>query len=120
MDGVTLSGERDIMNATWANNLLAGLTAQLRMWGADGSFNNSLWTDGAFAPDTATVAGRTWNGRSWAGRSWSGTSWTGRSWAGRSWSAATWNGSAWTSASWPTVVSRPGWASSQWSTASWK
>jgi len=119
MDGATLSGEKDIMSAGWANGVLVLLTKQLKMWGTDGKFNGNLWTNGAFATDATTVAGKTWGGRSWAGRSWAGTSWSGRSWAGRSWSAATWDGSSWTSDSWPTVVSRPGWTASQWSTASW-
>jgi serine protease AprX len=100
MDGVALTGERDIMGAAWNTALLAGLTRDLRMWSAGGVFNGNQWIGDGFVADNITAAGRAWSGRSWAGRSWAGRSWAGSSWSGRSWAATAWNGRAWAGASW--------------------
>jgi hypothetical protein len=133
MDGVTLTGERDIMGATWNARLVALLTHAHRMWQPGGVFNGRQWIGAGFTADTTTVAGRTWGGRSWAGRSWAGRSWAGTSWTGRSWATATWNGRSWAgtwrAAAWSASGTGPGARTGptlstgtvpkHWSTAAW-
>ena len=100
MDGVALTGERDVMGARCTPWLVAPLTRDARMWSAGGWFNGNRWTGDGFARDDVTVAGRTWGGRSWAGRSWAGSSWSGSAWAGRSWADAAWDGRSWAGQAW--------------------
>lgn len=99
MDGIVLTGERDIMGVYWNGGITALLTLDLRMW-YGGTFNGIQWIGTGFTTDLVTVAGRTWGGRSWAGRSWAGRSWAGSLWSGRSWATAGWNGRSWAGLGW--------------------
>src|SRR5207237_4488767 len=65
MDGVTLTGEQDIMGKPFDSTAMASLEAL-----------GSSWSGGL------------WNGSSWSGSSWSGSSWSGSSWSGSSWSGS--------------------------------
>jgi len=81
LDGVKLSGEKNIFGT---------------------AFSTTTWAK-ASAARTAWVGGA-WMGTAWAGEGWSTTngvkSWTGRAWSGRAWSGGAWNGRAWSGASW--------------------
>jgi serine protease AprX len=117
IDGVKLTGERDIFDQPWSAKTLPGLTAKYQAWTlGTGTFNGSQWIGAGFAPDTATVAGQTWSGRTWSGRTWSGRTWSGRTWSGRTWSGRTWSGRTWSGGSWgDPVTPSGGWASRTWS-----
>jgi len=73
MDGVVLTGERDMFGKPFASADMAALEAAGNSW-SGGVWNGSVWT-----------------GNSWSGNSWSGNSWSGNSWSGNSWSSAGWN-----------------------------
>jgi serine protease AprX len=97
MDGVVLTGEQDVMGATFDAASMASLEAQGKSW-----------------------SGGTWNGKSWSGEDWSGSSWTGSTWAGKSWSGKSWSGSDWSGKSWSANAwASKGWASSDWSSNDW-
>ena len=118
MDGVTLTGETDIMSKSWVAMMIAMLTRSLGLW-SGGSFNGAVWIGGAFAADTTSWAGRTWGGRTWASSTWTGRTWSGSLWSGRTWSASTWNGRTWSSCDWDGDVDPKGFTSRTWSTSSW-
>ena len=92
VNGVVLSGERDIFGRRVSTTALASAESSA-----------SSWTGGVWD-------GSSWTGSSWTGSSWSASSWTGSSWTGSSWSASSWSGSSWTGSSW---------TASSWSDASW-
>jgi serine protease AprX len=122
IDGVTLSGEKDIFGNSWSSSALAGSAATYSAWLlGTGTFNGAQWVGSGFATDTTTVAGQTWSGRSWAGRSWAGNAWSGRSWAGRSWAGRTWAGGTWAGADWtdPVTLSDANWSSRTWASRIW-
>jgi serine protease AprX len=107
MNGVSLTGERDIFGpfstATWA----------------PASTARTAWQGGSWMgrPMTGTGWGTTTYGQlTWAGRAWSGTSWTGRAWSDIAWSGATWTGRAWSN----TSVNGVAWAGRAWSGVSWQ
>jgi serine protease AprX len=107
MNGVSLTGERDIFGslstATWAPASTAGTAWQ-----------GGNWMGRAM---TGTGWGTTTYGQpTWAGRAWSGTSWTGRAWSDIAWSGATWTGRAWSN----TSVNGVAWAGRAWSGVSWQ
>ncbi len=102
LNGVTLTGERDIMGRPFNAATMATLEAAGSSW-AGGTWNGSSW------------AGSSWAGSSWAGSSWAGSSWAGSSWAGSSWATGTWNGSSWAGSSW----AGSSWAGSSWADSSW-
>jgi serine protease AprX len=122
IDGVTLSGEKDIFGNSWSSSALAGSAATYSAWLlGTGTFNGAQWIGSGFATDTTTVAGQTWSGRSWAGRSWAGNAWSGRSWAGRSWAGRSWAGGTWAGADWtdPVTLSDANWSSRTWASRIW-
>ena len=92
LNGVTLTGEKDINGQAFNSATMATAEA-----------NGSSWSGG------------TWNGKSWAGSSWAGSSWAGSSWAGSAWDGALWSGKSWASGTW----SGSSWASTNWSGSSW-
>jgi serine protease AprX len=102
LDGVVLSGEKDIFGRAFSSASMAALEAAGSSW-SGGSWNGSSWS------------GSSWSGSSWSGSSWSGSSWSGRSWSGSSWSGNTWSGSSWSGSSW----SGRSWSGSSWSGRSW-
>jgi serine protease AprX len=102
LDGVTLSGEKDINGAAFNAAAMASAEAAKTSW-TGGSWNGRAW------------AGSAWSGSSWTSTTWTGSAWSGTSWAGRSWASGTWSGSAWTSTNW----SGSSWAGSSWAGRSW-
>jgi serine protease AprX len=102
LNGVELTGERDVMGQPWSGAAWAPLSAEAAAW-AGGTWNGRVW------------AGATWGGTSWAGTAWSGASWTGASWTGASWTGASWTGARWTGASWTGAS----WTGASWTGASW-
>ncbi len=102
LNGVTLTGERDINGQPFNAATLAAAEAAGSSW-AGGSWNGKSW------------AGSSWAGSSWAGSSWAGSSWAGSSWAGSSWASGTWSGSSWAGSSW----AGSSWAGSSWAGKSW-
>ncbi len=96
-DGVTLTGEQDIMGSPFSASSMAQLESQGKSW-SGGTWN-----------------GKSWSGEAWLGKSWSGVSWSGNSWSGVSWSAASWSGNSWSGKSW----SGTDWSGNSWSGNSW-
>jgi serine protease AprX len=110
MDGVQLTGEKDIFGAqfrstTWAPKSLAGTA-----WTADGSWNGNGWTGSSFTKK-GDWTGRTWVATSWTGAAWSGRTWVGRTWVNNSWDGRTWVADSWQGRSWVNA----GWSSASWS-----
>jgi serine protease AprX len=77
VDGVFLTGEKDIFGAAFDAPAMASFEAAEDSW-----------------------AGDVWNGNSWSGNSWSGNSWSGNSWSGNSWSGNSWSGNSWSTVCW--------------------
>jgi len=118
MDGVDLTGEKDILFQPWDSPAMANLAGYKAAWNG-GFFNGLEWLGSGFTADTSSWAGKTWSGRTWSGKTWSGKTWSGKTWSGKTWSSATWNGVGWTSAAWPSPVGSSGWTSRIWSSAGW-
>jgi serine protease AprX len=96
-DGVTLTGEQDIMGSPFDATAMAALEALGKSW------SGGVWN------------GKSWSGDSWSGNSWSGISWSGISWSGKSWSTADWTSNSWSGKSWSTTD----WSGKSWSGISW-
>ncbi len=109
LDGVALSGERDIFGAPFVPLVWAPKTLLGTAWTADGSWNGNAWTGAGFD------AAGDWSGRSWVAASWTGTAWSGRSWVGRSWVNNSWDGRSWVADSWQ----GRSWVDAGWSSATW-
>jgi subtilisin family serine protease len=92
MDGVVLTGEKDIFGTPWDGTSWSGT-----------SWSGTSWS------------GTSWSGTSWSGTSWSGTSWSGTSWSGTSWSGTSWSGTSWSGTSW----SGTSWSGTTWSAGDW-
>ncbi|HWG99498.1 MAG TPA: S8 family serine peptidase [Pilimelia sp.] len=112
LDGVVLSGERDIFGpfdaAAWA-----AASSQGTAWDG-GHWMGRPWTgDGWTAESTSdpSWSGLSWSGLSWSGLSWSGLSWSGLSWSGLSWSGLSWSGLSWSGLSWSGLS----WSGDTWS-----
>jgi serine protease AprX len=96
-DGITLTGEQDIMGSPFDSVAMAALEAMGKSW------SGGVWN------------GKSWSGNSWSGNSWSGISWSGLSWSGKSWSSADWTSNSWSGKSWSTTD----WSGKSWSGISW-
>jgi len=101
-NGVTLTGEQDIMGAAWSSASMAAAEGNLTAWNG-GTFNGAGWS------------GAGWSGAGWSGAGWSGAGWSGAGWSGAGWSGSTWNGAGWSGAGW----SGAGWSGAGWSGAGW-
>lgn len=123
LDGVVLSGERDVHGQVFDSTAHASLAESATAW-TDGTWNGRTWAGSSWAGDSwagATWTGSGWSGRTWAGRTWAAGSWTGRTWAGQSWSdgavavdgtltGRTWAGRTWGGRTW----AGGGWSSGGW------
>jgi serine protease AprX len=107
-NGVTLSGEQDIMGSAFNSAAMAPLEASGQSW-SGGVWNGQTWSGQSWS-------GQSWSGQSWSGQSWSGQSWSGQSWSGQSWSGQSWSGQSWSGQSW----SGQSWSGQSWSAASWR
>jgi serine protease AprX len=96
-DGVTLTGEQDIMGSAWDGASWSSLSASGASW-SGGEWNGASWSGASWSG--ASWSGASWSGASWSGASWSGASWSGASWSGMSWSGMSWSASAWLGLSW--------------------
>jgi serine protease AprX len=113
LNGVTLSGEEDVMGKTFDSAAMATLEAAGKSWAA-GVWNGSDWAGSGWSG--SSWASTTWTGKSWAGGLWSGKTWatgtwTSKGWTSTNWSSRTWTGMTWTGKLWVAKV----WADSKWS-----
>jgi serine protease AprX len=102
LDGVTLTGEKDINGMAFNAAAMATAEANKTSWNG-GVWNGSAW------------AGSAWSGTSWTTTSWTGRSWAGSLWSGRSWAVGTWTSAGWTSTNWAGST----WTGSTWAGRSW-
>jgi serine protease AprX len=107
MDGVALTGERDVFGKSINTVALAAQELNGSSW-IRGDWNGSTWTG-------STWTGSTWTGSTWTGSTWTGSTWTGSTWTGSTWTGSTWTGSTWTGSTWTGST----WTSSAWSSAGW-
>jgi serine protease AprX len=107
LNGVTLTGEKDIFGRPYNAAAMAVAQAAGSSW-SGGSWNGSTWSG-------STWSGSSWSAPSWSGSSWSGSSWSGSSWSGSSWSGSSWSGSSWSGSSW----SGSSWSGNTWASGSW-
>jgi serine protease AprX len=90
MDGIELTGERDIMGQPWNGPGWAAASAATTAW-QGGNWNGATWTGSCFCGTSSVIltwTGQTWTGKSWTGQTWTGKSWTGQSWTGKSWTSS--------------------------------
>ncbi len=126
-NGVTLSGETDIMGNPLSAGLLASLLTSGKAW-IGGVWNSVVWTGSgwigsvwASAPWTgndftgAPWSGGTWSGGTWSGGTWSGGTWSGGTWSNGAWSGGTWSGGTWSGGTW----SGGTWSGGTWSGGTW-
>jgi serine protease AprX len=102
MDGISLTGERDIFGQAWPSAQIAAAEENLSAWNG-GVFNGTNWSGTNWSGSTwsgSTWSGSTWSGSTWSGSTWSGSTWSGSTWSGSTWSGSTWSGSAWSSDAW--------------------
>jgi serine protease AprX len=109
VDGVTLTGERDIFSNTWNAGTWAAATASNTAW-SGGAFNGSVWT-GAGWDQPGSWASSTWTNNDWTGVGWSSRSWVSRSWVANGWDSRSWVTGTWYSRSWVS----DGWSDASWS-----
>ena len=117
MNGVTLTGERDIFGHAWNSAAMARAEARGSTW-SDGAWNGSTWSGSTWSGSTwsgSTWSGSTWSGSTWSGSTWSGSTWSGSTWSGSTWSGSTWSGSTWSGSTW----SGSTWSADTWLTATW-
>jgi serine protease AprX len=107
LNGLALTGEQDIMGASWNGALWAGAAAADSAWDAE-RWNGSVWTGACWCG--TSWANSTWSGAQWSGAQWSGSQWPGAQWSGAQWSGAQWSGAQWSGAQW---------SGAQWSGAQW-
>jgi serine protease AprX len=97
LNGVVLSGEKDIFGHAFSSSSLALAEAAGNSW-SGGSWNGNTWSGNSWSGNS--WSGNTWSGNSWSGNSWSGNTWSGNTWSGNSWSGNTWSGNSWSGNSW--------------------
>jgi serine protease AprX len=112
MNGVTLTGEQDIMGHTWTGAVMGPAEVAGATW-SGGIYNGATWSGATWS--SATWSGATWSGATWSGATWSGATWSGATWSGATWSGATWSGATWSSATWSGAT----WSGATWSGATW-
>ncbi|HXA28733.1 MAG TPA: S8 family serine peptidase [Candidatus Angelobacter sp.] len=117
IDGIALTGERDIFGRAWNSAAMARAEARGSTW-SGGAWNGSTWSGSTWSGSTwsgSTWSGSTWSGSTWSGSTWSGSTWSGSTWSGSTWSGSTWSGSTWSGSTW----SGSTWSGSTWSGGSW-
>jgi serine protease AprX len=111
MNGVALTGEKDIFGAAWKPGVWAPKSVAGSAWTADGSWNGNYWTGAGFDSTGTNWTSRSWIAASWTGTAWSSRSWVGRSWVNNSWDSRSWVADTWSASRWVAV----GWSSATWS-----
>ena len=107
MDGVMLSGARDIFGHWFNSSAMANAETNSSSW-SGGVWNGNTWSGNSWSGNSWSCD--TWSGNSWSGNSWSGVEWTGNSWSGNSWSGNSWSANNWSGNSWSSDI----WSSSGW------
>jgi serine protease AprX len=122
LNGVTLSGQKDIFGRPYAAATRAAQQATETSW-VGGLWNGSSWAGSSWAGSSwagSSWAGATWAGSSWAGSSWAGATWATGTWTGSSWAGSSWAGSSWAGSSWAgSSCAGSSWAGSSWAGSSW-
>jgi serine protease AprX len=93
LDGVTISGEQDILGHPWNAASWASAVAGGRAW-VGGTFNGWAWAGTGWASPNC------WGIASWASWDLAGDPLASRTWVSRTWVSRTWAGNAWSSAGW--------------------
>lgn len=107
LNGVTLSGEKDVFGHTFSTAVWAPLCSDGTAW------NGGKWNG-------TTMTGVTWSGNNWTGVTWSGGTWSGVTWSGGTWSTDAWSGGTWSGGTWSGVTWSGGtWSGGTWSTDAW-
>ena len=122
LNGVTLTGEQDIMGRPWVGAAMGAAEAAGATW-SGGMYNGATWSGATWSGATwsgatwssTPLAGATWSGATWSGATWSGATWSGATWSGATWSGATWSGATWSGATWSGAT----WSGATWSGATW-
>jgi serine protease AprX len=117
LNGVTLTGDKDIFGNTWTGSVMGAAEAAGATW-SGGIYNGATWSGATWSGATwsgATWSGATWSGATWSGATWSGATWSGATWSGATWSGATWSGATWSGATWSGAT----WSGATWSSATW-
>ena len=113
IDGVPLTGERDVQGAAWDGKAWAARAAAATAWDGD-RWNGNRWAGGeAWTGQTwvgQTWVGQTWTGQTWVGQTWVGQTWVGQTWVGQTWVGQTWVGQTWVNQDWGSG----GWRSGRW------
>jgi serine protease AprX len=107
LNGVDLTGERDIFGSAWKGSVWAPAALAGTSW-SGATWNGNVWTG-------ASWTGTSWTSSTWASRTWTGLAWDGSTWSSRTWTSRTWSASGWDSRTW----SGSGWASRTWSDSTW-
>jgi serine protease AprX len=122
LNGVTLTGERDIFGHAWDSAAMARAEARGSTW-SGGVWNGSTWSGSTWSGSTwsgSTWSGSTWSGSTWSGSTWSGSTWSGSTWSGSTWSGSTWSGSTWSGSTWSgSTWSGSTWTADAWLTGAW-
>ncbi|HUF07244.1 MAG TPA: S8 family serine peptidase, partial [Candidatus Binatia bacterium] len=118
LDGVVLTGERDIFGVPFNSAAMAPATLVGQTW-TGGTWNGSAWTgDGWSGNEWSTIewSGVSWSGNEWSTYSWSGNEWSGNEWSGNEWSGNEWSGNEWSANEW----SANEWSANEWSASGWQ
>jgi serine protease AprX len=86
LDGVALTGEKDIFGNAFSTAAWAQASATRTAW-SGGKWMGVAWTGDGWSTTNGVPS---WSGRAWSGRAWSGGSWNGRAWSGNTWSGNDW------------------------------
>jgi serine protease AprX len=107
MEGVALSGEKDIFGHTFNSAAVATAESNGNSW-SGGTWNGNSWS------------GNSWSGNSWSCATWTGNSWSSRSWTSRSWSSSSWSGNSWSGSGWwDNDWTGNTWSANVWASATW-
>ncbi len=102
VNGVALTGEKDIMGTPIDTTALAAAEASGTAW-SGGVWNGVRWS------------GDDWSGVRWSGATWTGNDWSGVRWSSDTWSTGTWDGVRWSNTNWDGVR----WSGVRWSGVRW-
>jgi serine protease AprX len=110
INGVSLTGEKDIFRRSWNGAAWSAAVASSTAW-SGGTFNGTAWTGAGWDQSSSGWTSSTWTGTDWTDGPWSSRSWVSRSWVADSWDSRSWVSGSWYSRSWVS----DGWADASWS-----
>jgi serine protease AprX len=97
IDGVELTGERDIFGNPWNPSVIVPAEQSATAWNG-GTFNGATWSGATWS--SATWSSATWSAATWSSATWSAATWSSATWSSATWSSATWSAATWSSAGW--------------------